>query len=262
MRDLEPEKIMGVAVKVAREAGEYAASHIKDIGRVRHKGGDVNNLVTDVDERCEEMIMSGIKASFPDHSILAEESGKHAEGDACLWFVDPLDGTINFAHGFPAFCVSIGVRFGGGMKIGVVYDPCRDELFSAEEGKGAFLDGRRINVSGVGAVQGALVTTGFASSMAAKENNVRYFMNVLKGVQAVRRVGSAALDLCYVASGRFDGFWELGLSPWDTAAGQLIVKESGGSVTCLGGGPYDVYKKEIVATNGLIHKEMLALLNN
>ncbi len=256
------ETILGVAVKAAREAGGYAASHIKSAGEIRYKGGDVNNLVTDVDERCEEIIIAGIRRSFPDHSVLAEESGEHPEKDACLWLVDPLDGTTNFAHGFPVFCVSIGVMFGGEIKIGVVYDPCRDELFIAEKGRGAFLNGKGISVSRVGTVQSSLVTTGFASSLAAKEHNLRYFQRMLGSAQAVRRMGSAALDLCYVACGRFDGFWEPGLNPWDTAAGELIVKEAGGTVTTFSGETHNVHDKDIVATNGTIHKEMLDLLNN
>jgi myo-inositol-1(or 4)-monophosphatase len=257
MEDLN--KIKETAVKAAVEAGKHALKRIGDLGKVDHKES-LNNLVTDVDRKCEGIIIDSITREFPSHSILAEESGEHNPGGFFKWIVDPLDGTTNYTHGFPVFCVSIGVMSGDSVRVGVVYDPMRDELFTAEEGKGAFLNNSRIRVSRSEEVQDSLIATGFAYNIEGKIANVDHFKIMLKKAQAVRRAGSAVIDLCYVACGRFDGFWELGLAPWDTAAGQLIVKEAGGTVTTLRGGQFDIFKKEILATNGRIHEEMLGLL--
>ncbi len=257
MEDLD--KIKKVAEEMAREAGEYAIKHIDKVAQVSHKGG-YNNLVTDVDKKCESVIINRINKEFPSHSILAEESGDHASKSSVKWFVDPLDGTTNYAHAFPVFCTSIGVAFDSIVKVGIVYDPSRDELFAAEDGKGAFLNGKRISVSGIKTVNDSLMATGFAYDLKGKVANIDAFKVMLENAQAVRRAGSAAIDLCYVACGRFDGFWELGLNPWDTAAGQLIVKESGGVVTTIENGPFDVYKKDILATNGKIHEQILRLM--
>ncbi|MFH1552482.1 MAG: inositol monophosphatase family protein [Candidatus Omnitrophota bacterium] len=257
MEDLR--RIKTLAEKAAREAGGYALEHIGKLKEISRKTG-INDLVTDVDKMSEKIIIDRIHNEFPQHSILAEESGEHASDGIFRWIIDPLDGTTNYAHGFPVFCVSIGVAEGGSVKIGVVYDPSRDELFTAEEGKGAFLGGKRIKVSETGTVANSLIATGFAYDVAGKIDNIESFKTMLKNAQAVRRAGSAAIDLCYVACGRFDGFWELGLNPWDTAAGQLIVKEAGGVVTKLNGEPFEIYQKKILATNGRIHNEMRKLL--
>lgn len=252
-------KILKVAIEAAKEAGEHMLENIGKLKEVSRKRG-FNDLVTNVDKASEKIIMDKIREVFPDHSILAEESGEHdAKGDV-KWVIDPLDGTTNYAHTFPSFCVSIGVIIGDSVKVGVVYDPTRDELFSCQEGRGASLNGNPIKVSSVPSVQESLVATGFGYDVNDKLANVEYFKTMLIKAQAVRRPGSAALDLCYVACGRLDGFWELGLSPWDTAAGQFLVKEAGGLVTTMEGGPFDIYMKGIVATNGIIHKEMLDLL--
>lgn len=248
-----------VAITAAREAGEYAREHLGRIKEIGHKTG-ANDLVTDVDKASEKMIIDRIKHSFPDHSILAEESGADQSGGPVRWIIDPLDGTVNYAHGFPVFCVSIGIEVDGIVVAGAVYDPMRNEMFTAEKDKGAFLDGEPINVSSVENVAEALVITGFAYSAEGKRANIDYFRAMIENAQAVRRIGSAALDLCYVACGRCDGFWELGLKPWDTAAGQLIVKEAGGSVTDLSGQGFMVDRDEILATNGRIHSEMLQFL--
>ncbi|MEA3488757.1 MAG: inositol monophosphatase family protein [Candidatus Omnitrophota bacterium] len=255
----EMEEIRKVAEKAAREAGTYILSHIGKRKEITHKDG-INNLVTDVDLTSERMIIERIKKEFPSHSILAEESGEDKKDDAFRWVIDPLDGTTNYSHGFPFFCVSIAVMTAGSIRTGVVYAPSQDEFFTAEEGKGAFLNGDRIKVSDRGSVKDSLIATGFAYGVQGKIANLRSFEIMLKNAQAVRRAGSAAMDLCYVACGRFDGFWEIGLSPWDTAAGQLIVKEAGGRVTTLCGEPFDIFRKRILATNGEIHKEMIKLL--
>ena len=258
MKDIA--KIKDVARDAAVEAGKYALERIGDLGKISRKKG-FTDLVTDVDKKCEEIIIGIIGREFPDHAILAEESGEHSAEGGFKWVVDPIDGTTNYTHAFPFFCASIGVIFDGSVKVGVVYDPSRDELFSAEKGNGAFLNNRRIKVSKSEKVRDSLVATGFACDIKGKMANIDKFKNMLENAQALRRAGSAALDLCYVACGRFDGFWEFQLNPWDTAAGQLIVSEAGGTITLLNGEPFDIFQKEIVATNGRIHKEMLSLLN-
>jgi myo-inositol-1(or 4)-monophosphatase len=257
MEDLD--QIQEVAVFAAREAGKYILKNVGKIKEVTHKEG-LNNLVTDVDKASEKIIIGIIKDSFPGHSILAEESGREDAASRITWVIDPIDGTINYEHGFPVFCVSIGVAFGDVIKIGAVYDPTRDELFYAQEGKGAFLNGRKINVSSRDKIQDSLVATGFPYNLEGRIRNFDNFKTMLGSARAVRRPGSAAIDLSYIACGRLDGYWELGLSPWDTAAAQLLVKEAGGSVTTFYGGTYGIFEKEIVATNGKIHDEMLSLL--
>ena len=251
-----------VAVEAALKAGKYAALRVDNIKDISHKTG-ANDLVTDVDKASEKIIIETIKKTFPDHYILAEESGDHLGGGDVKWVIDPIDGTTNYAHGFPVFCVSIGVLVPDEkVKIGVVYDPSRDELFTAEEGKNAFLNGKPISVSKRGSVQESLIATGFEYTLEGKIANMKHFRSVINHAQAVRRAGSAAIDLCYVACGRYDGFWEMGLSPWDTAAGYLIVKEAGGMVTRFDGAEFDIYGKEVIATNGPIHQELSALLNS
>ncbi|MFC1570763.1 inositol monophosphatase family protein [Candidatus Omnitrophota bacterium] len=255
----ESARILNVAQEAAKEAGKYLLGRLGNIKEVSRKRG-ITDLVTDVDKGSEKIIIDRIKKSFPEHSILAEESGEHEAKGEVRWVIDPLDGTTNYAHCFPAFCVSIGVVIDGVVKVGVVYDPSRDELFTATEGRGAMLNKKPIKVSSVSTVQESLVATGFGYNVDEKMSNIGYFKVLLEKAQAVRRPGSAALDLINVACGRLDGFWELGLAPWDTAAGQLIVKEAGGTVTTMEGAPFDIYIKGIVATNSVIHDEMLSLL--
>jgi len=252
--------MLKLAVSAAKEAGRYAADHIDKVKKIEHKGG-YNNIVTDIDKKCEEIIIGKITEIFPLHSILAEETGEHRVDSraAVKWVVDPIDGTTNYAHGFPIFCTSIGVLLNDESLIGVVYDASRDELFTAERGCGAFLNGKKITVSSVALLRDSLVATGFAYDAEGKAANLDYFKAALSKVQAVRRAGSAALDLCYVASGRFDGFWEMELSPWDTAAAHLIVQEAGGTVSTFARGAFNIFKKEIAASNGKIHNEMLEL---
>ncbi|HPS20195.1 MAG TPA: inositol monophosphatase family protein [Candidatus Omnitrophota bacterium] len=253
-------KLTDVAICAARAAGEHA---LTESGRIKEISTKQNfrDIVTNVDKECEAIAIDIIKKEFPDHSILAEESGGVSEQSGFLWVIDPIDGTVNFAHSFPFFCTSIGVMIDGSVKIGVVYDPIRKELFTAERGKGAELNGRLIKVSLVDDLKKSLLSTGFAYKDTDKEKNIPFFHRMLTGSQAVRRPGSAALDLCYVACGRLDGYWEFGLKPWDTAAGHLIVRESGGMVTTLSGAEFGIFLDETVATNGLLHRQMLDLLN-
>ncbi|MFA6637063.1 MAG: inositol monophosphatase family protein [Candidatus Omnitrophota bacterium] len=259
---LTTEKVTEVAISAAKEAGEYILGHMGKIKKISHKSG-INDLVTDVDKSSEEMIVKRIKETFPDHSILAEEGGKSgSEKSGFTWVIDPLDGTVNYAHGFPFFCVSIGFAVEGEIKAGVVYDPVRDEMFSAESLKGAFLNDGKISVTGTDKVQRALIATGFPYLTENREANLELFRRIISKAQAIRRPGAAALDLCYVAAGRLDGFWELNLSPWDTAAGHLIVKEAGGKVSMTDNSPYDIFKKNILATNGHIHEEMVSILSS
>jgi len=259
MKDLE--MIRDAAIEAAREAGSYARFRCGDLKDVSHKQGH-SDLVTDVDTSCEKMIIDRIKETFPLHSILAEESGKDDGEKEFCWIIDPIDGTVNYAHGFPFYCTSIGVLHEGRVKVGVVYDPERDELFAAVESRGAFLNGSRIKVSQVDKVRDAMVATGFAYQVSGKMRTIPFFKLMLREAQAVRRAGSAALDLCYVACGRFDGFWEFGLNPWDTAAGQLILKEAGGLVSKADGADFDIFEGQIAASNGKIHREILTLLGS
>lgn len=248
------------ALELAKEAGEIQLRRLKERPRVEYKGEI--NLVTEVDRECEELIIEGIRKRFPDDDVLAEETHRSFKGSPYRWLVDPLDGTTNYAHGYPVFCVSIALEYRGQLQFGVVYDPTRDELFWARKGQGAYLNGERISVSKNGELSRSLLVTGFPYDLKTDPvNNLDHFCNLIMEAQAIRRDGSAALDLCYVACGRFDGFWELKLWPWDVAAGALIVEEAGGKVTDFSGDPFDLYGLEIVATNGLIHPQIIAVLS-
>ena len=219
-----------VGTEVALGAGKLLMKHFRTDFAVAHKG-DVN-LVTEIDIAAEELIVSRILEAFPSHAILAEEGHSEAKRDAHTWIVDPLDGTTNYAHGFPIFCVSIALEIDGKLEWGAVYNPNLEELFSAQRGRGARLNEEPIQVSRVSSLNSSLLATGFPYDIRTSEqNNLDYFREFALRAQAVRRAGSAALDLCYVAAGRFDGFWELKLSPWDCAAGYLVVREAGGRVT-------------------------------
>lgn len=257
MEDIK--RIKEVAIEAAREAGVYMLEHMGKLKEIEYKGG-INNLVTDVDKASERIIIDKIRSNFPEHAILAEESGEQQSGGRIKWVIDPLDGTTNYAHAFPIFCVSIGIAIDGDMSVGVVYDPTRDEIFHAVKDEGSFLNGNKISVSSTEAVQNSLLATGFPYNVDGKLVNMEYFKRMIGKSQAVRRAGSAAIDLCYVACGRFDGYWELYLQPWDTAAGTLIVSEAGGKITKIDGAEYNIYDKEIMATNGKIHLEMRQIL--
>lgn len=247
------------ATRTAVEAGAILKENLGKVSEIEFKGK--NNLLTEIDKLSEETIIRRIRDTFPSHDILAEESGRHSQSSDHVWIVDPLDGTTNYAHAYPFFAVSIALEIAGVIKAGVVYDPVKDEMFAAEQGGGAFLNGKSIRVSDSTELSESHLATGFVhESSEMVEENLKHFANFIRKSRAVRRDGSAALDLCYVACGRFDGFWELGLNPWDTAAGVLIIREAGGLVTNLSGGEYDLYLKEILASNTHIHGEMINVL--
>lgn len=253
------EDLLAPAIEAARAAGEIIRSGMTAPLDVRYKGEI--NLVTDIDVASERAIVDRLRAVGPDHSIVAEEGSAHEGASAYRWFIDPLDGTTNYAHRFPFFCVSIGLQYEKETVLGVVFDPVRDELFTAVRGGGAWCNDRRLRVSPTTNLNASLVVTGFAyDAQEAANPNFHYFATMSRFVQGVRRTGSAALDLCYVAAGRSDGFWELNLSPWDTAAGMVLVEEAGGRVTDFGGAPFSPYGARIVASNGAIHGAMLAVL--
>ena len=251
--------MLNFAVRVARDAGRLLRDRVGTTFDIGHKGSI--NLVTDVDLASERLIREAISTYYPRHEILAEEGGLSESSSEYRWIVDPLDGTTNYAHGYPIFCVSIALECKGEPVLGVVYDPMRDELFTAERGAGATLNNRPIRVSKIDDLMQGILSTGFPYDITtSKLTNLGHWANFAMNAQALRRDGSAALDLCYVACGRFDGFWELNLSPWDTAAGMLIVTEAGGRVTDFSGGPFSNYKPEAVASNGLIHDRMIDVL--
>ena len=243
------------AMEIAREAGALIARYYER--RIGYELKSEYDLVTEADRNAEKLIIERIASRFPSHSIVAEEGGGRDGVSEYCWYVDPLDGTTNFAHGFPLFNVSIGLERGGGMIAGVIYDPLRDEMFAAERGGGAWLNSRRIHVSAVHQLKRSLVATGFPSYKRHMNVNVHYYHQVAMISHGVRRAGSPAADLAYVACGRLEGYWEIGLKPWDMAAGGLIVEEAGGRVTDMLGAPLNLNGPHILATNGAIHDEMI-----
>lgn len=247
------------AVEIAREAGMFLKNRINSEHTIDYKGEI--NLVTEADKISEGMITSKIASLFPDHDILAEEFTYTTRGSDFTWIIDPLDGTTNYAHGYPFFCVSIALQKLDTLIVGIIYDPMLNEMFVAEKGKGAFLNDRAIHVSNTNRVIKGLLATGFPYDIREdSHNNLNYFNTMIMKAQAIRRAGSAALDLAYVAAGRFDGFWELKLNPWDIAAGWLLVEEAGGIVTDMQGKDYYLESPSILASNGRIHKEMMDVL--
>ncbi len=252
-----------VAEGIARQAGALLRGFYAKGVATEYKG-DVD-LVTEADRASEQMIVEKLKAAFPSHGVYGEEGTRQGLESEMRWYVDPLDGTTNFAHGFPAFCVVLGLerrRPGlaadqdGEMVAGVIYDPLRDEMFSAERGKGAWLNQRRLAVSKTASLDEALTATGFPSKKRHDSPNVHFYNEITLRSHGVRRAGSAALDLAYVAAGRLDGFWEFNLNPWDTSAGYLLVEEAGGRVTHFDGGKFTLDSRETLATNGLIAGEL------
>jgi len=249
-----------VAEETAREAAKVLLENLGKVKEIEFKAK--NSLVTEVDKLSEKIIISNIKKNFPDHAIFAEESGRDSETSDYLWLIDPIDGTTNYAHAYPFFSISIALEVKGEVIAGLVYDPVKDEMFTAERGKGAFLNCEPISVSRSDEIRHSHVCTGFMHEVEwMVEANIRHFGNFIRRARAVRRDGSAALDLCYLACGRFDGFWELGLNPWDTAAAVLIVKEAGGHVSKFNGDAYSIYDKEILATNSIIDEQMMEILS-
>jgi myo-inositol-1(or 4)-monophosphatase len=245
---------------IAREAGALLMHYFHQHLKIEYKGDA--DLVTAADRAAEKLIRERISQHWPGHDVLGEEQGLTDQGSDYRWYVDPLDGTTNFAHGYPVFCVSMGLerRLQGEQahRVGaVIYDPTRDELFSAAQGSGAHLNGVPIRVSKTPALKESILGTGFPSKKRHKNPNIFFYHQITLRSHGVRRAGSAALDLCNVAAGRFDGFWEFNLNPWDTAAGVLIVEEAGGKVTRFDGAPFEIDSRETLATNGLIHNELL-----
>jgi myo-inositol-1(or 4)-monophosphatase len=246
---------LDTAISIAREAGALLAEMYKMPLEVSYKRPA--DLVTEADKRSEALIIKRLHQAFPTHAVISEEGGgQKIESDYC-WHVDPLDGTTNFAHKFPVFCVTLGLVYRDEVIAGVVYDPTREELFTAEKGSGAFLNGQRLHVSKNARLSESLLATGFPPFDHRHDLNIRLFLEFTHRSHGIRRAGSAALDLCSVAAGRFEAFWELRLNSWDKAAGALMITEAGGRVTTLRGEPQPVASGEIFASNGLVHDEML-----
>lgn len=245
------------AVEIARESGALVANYHQRHIPFETKGEF--DLVTEADRASERLIVERLRSHFPAHSIVAEEGGGLDNASEYCWYIDPLDGTTNFAHGFPMFCISMGLARAGELIAGVVFDPIRGELFTAERGSGAFLNHHRIHVSPTKTVSDSLASTGFPSRKRHHNINIHFYYQLAMASHGVRRTGSAALDLSYVASGRLDFFWEFGLKPWDMAAGALLVQEAGGRTADMKGGPLHVATSEhLLADNGALHDEVLA----
>ncbi len=241
--------------EIAREAGALLMDFFERRVKVEYKG-DVD-LVTEADRASEALIVERIRRRFPGHDVFGEEGTRTDTGSDFRWYIDPLDGTTNFAHGFPVFCVSLGLERKGERIAGVLFDPTRDELFSAEKRAGALLNDAPIRVSRTERLDESLVATGFPSHKRHQNPNIHFYHQITLRTHGVRRAGSAALDLACVACGRFDGFWEFNLNPWDTAAGVLIVEEAGGKVTRFDGSPFRLDSREVLASNGLIHEALM-----
>ena len=244
------------AVEIAREAGSLAANYFER--RVPFETKGEFDLVTEADRASEKLIVERLRSYFPSHSIMAEEGGGHESGSEYRWFVDPLDGTTNFAHSFPVFNVTLGLERAGELIAGVVYDPLRNEMFTAERGAGAYLNNRRIHVSAVKRITDSLASTGFPSRKRHHNINIHFYYQLAMASHGVRRTGSAAIDLAYVAAGRLDFFWEFGLKPWDMAAGSLLVQEAGGRVSTMAGEVHSVTASDhLLADNGWLHDEVI-----
>ncbi len=254
-------ELLQVAREAALEAGTFLKENVGKVNTVEMKMGEVRNLVSNIDRGAEERIIRRIREQYPNHAVLAEESGGSRQEVEFRWIIDPLDGTTNFLHGLPIFSVTVGVERRGEVVAGVVYNPNLNEMFVAEKGSGAFLNGERISVSTSNALINSLVVTGFPYNIAENPDHaVDHFVHFVYEARGVRRLGSAAIDLAYVAMGRFDGFWEVSLQPWDMAAGVLLVNEAGGRTSDFSGHPTSIYRKQIVASNGLIHDDMIRVL--
>mgnify|MGYP001057051087 CR=1 FL=1 len=252
--------LLNIAIRAARRAGEIIVRGMNRGPRLDVRAKGQNDFVTEIDMLAEREIIETVRKHYPDHAFLAEESGKTGDAEF-VWIIDPLDGTTNYMHGFPQFAVSIAVQRRGRIEHGVVYDPLRQELFTASRGEGAQLDGRRIRVSGHNGLERALIGTGFPyrSNLHWLDNYMSMFKAVTQQTSGIRRPGAAALDLAYVAAGRLDGFWELGLSPWDTAAGVVLITEAGGMVGTLTGGEYK-HEGHIVAGTPKVYAALIETL--
>lgn len=253
-------KYLETAIETALKAGRYLRRRFKAPKHVEYKGEI--DLVTDSDIGAEEIIIESLGKAYPGHEILAEETRNIGQKSkkGYRWIIDPIDGTTNFAHGYPLFAVSIALEYNGIVTLGVAYNPLLNEIFTAQAGRGTYLNGRKIHVSATKTLSRSLLATGFPYDIRQdSKTNLDYFGRFQLKAQNIRRDGSAVLNLCYTACGRLDGFWELKLKPWDTASGHLLVKEAGGMVTDFSGRRYNINKKEILATNGIIHKEMIKI---
>lgn len=258
MHDIK--KYKEVLFEAADEAGKIITENYNKVFRIGRKQ-EYNDLVTEVDHKSEKKIIEVIHKHFPEHNVLSEECGNLNMTSDCVWIVDPIDGTVNYAHALPIFAVSIALEIKNEIELGLVYNPVLNEKFHAEKGKGAFRNDLKISVSKIEKLKDALLVTGFP--YLARENTgncIDHFNNFIKRGLPIRRLGSAALDMCYVACGRFDGFWEVALNPWDMAAGYLILKEAGGKFSNFKGEEFSIYKKQLLATNGNIHEEMIEVL--
>lgn len=252
--------MLQTAIEAAQKAGTFLRESKDKELKIERKSSSID-LVTQIDTEAEKIIVDSIRKKYPDHTILGEEGGESSTASPFRWIIDPLDGTVNFTHGLPIYCVSIGVEHNGTLIAGVVYDPNNGELYTAERGKGAYLNGERIHVSDTGKLIESVLITGFPYDIHKNPDYaIERFIDFLTQAQAIRRLGSAAIDLCYIAAGRADGFWEVFLKPWDIAAGILLVEEAGGKVTDFNGNPIDVHSPRVLATNSTVHDQMLKVL--
>ena len=265
----EIQDYLSLAIDAAREAGDFAHQVQIEELQISTKTNDMD-IVTQIDSRNEQTIRDKVRAKYPDHVFLGEELGSsetpppfQGGGRGVVkWIIDPIDGTVNFAHGMPIWCVSIGVEVNGIVECGAIYNPNLREMFTVQRGKGAFVNGRRISVSKNSDPSKSLFVTGFPYNVNENpESVIEQFTKFLRKGFLIRRLGSAALDLAYVACGRFEGFWEIGLSPWDTSAGQLMVREAGGTITHYDGTDYNIYKRSVIATNGLYHEMISKIIH-
>lgn len=248
------------AIDAAMEAGKFLRESKGKSLKIENKSSSIDP-VTQIDKQAEKIIIDIIKGRYPDHAILAEEGGESDDISEYRWIIDPLDGTVNFTHGLPIYCVSIGLEYKGAIIAGAVYEPNVDDLYTAERGKGAFLNSKRIRVSENDRLIESILITGFPYDIHDNpDNTIERFTDFLMEAQAIRRLGSAAIDLCYIAAGYGDGFWEAFIKPWDIAAGMLIVEEAGGMVTDFEGNPIGAESQRILATNGRIHGKMVDVL--
>jgi len=254
------EAFLKEAIAAAQKAAQVH-KHYQDKGFLIETKSTKFDLVTTADKEAEKCILDHLLSAFPDHSYLAEETGKSGESSHC-WIIDPVDGTVNYAHGFPFYCVSIGLEIDGEIAVGVILDTLRDELFTAVKGKGAYLNGEQIHVSSNANLSQSLLSTGFSYCVERRNENLHYLVKTIGIGLPVRRGGSAALDLAYVACGRLEGYWELKLAPWDVAAGSLILREAGGLISDLDKRPFSIHTDSLIATNGLIHDELLRVLES
>jgi myo-inositol-1(or 4)-monophosphatase len=248
------------SVEIAREAGALLSKYFER--RVTFELKGEHDLVTEADRASEQLVIERLSAHFPSHSIVAEEGGGHTGSSEYCWYVDPLDGTTNFAHGFPMYNITMALEQSGELIAGVIFDPEHNEMFTAERGSGAYLNNRRIRVSKVNRLENTLVATGFPSKKRHENVNIHFYYQLAMVTHGVRRAGSAALDLAYVASGRLDGFWEFGLNPWDMAAGILLINEAGGKCSDMQDGPVNLRGPHLLADNGLVHQQIVDLFGD